>query len=69
VAQRKDTVAFYFFPAYMDKEMKNTAPSLYKCLKGKTCFHFKMPEQVNEKELSALLKSGVTAWKKAGYMQ
>lgn len=69
VAQRKDTVAFYFFPAYMDKEMKDTAPSLYKCLKGKTCFHFKTVEQVNEKELSALLKSGVAAWKKAGYMQ
>lgn len=69
VAQRKDSVAFYFFPAYMNAGMKEVAPSLYKCLKGKTCFHFKKEEEVNEKELNALLKSGLAAWKKAGYMK
>src|ERR1041385_2934781 len=41
IMNRKDSVAFYFFPSYMNKEMKDVAPSLYKCLKGKTCFHFK----------------------------
>lgn len=69
VAQRKDSVAFYFFPAYMHKGLKDIAPSLYKCLKGKTCFHFKKEEQVNEKELAALLKAGILAWKKMGYMK
>lgn len=69
VAQRKDSVAFYFFPSYMNAGMKDVAPSLYKFLKGKTCFHFKKEEDVNEKELNALLKSGIAAWKKAGYMQ
>lgn len=68
VAQRKDSVAFYFFPSYTD-DMKEVAPSLYKYLKGKTCFHFKKETDVNEKELAALLKQGVAAWKKAGYMQ
>jgi hypothetical protein len=65
---RKDSVAFYFFPSYM-ADLKSTAPTLYKCLKGKTCFHFKKAEQVNEKELNALLKKGVAAWKKMGYMK
>ena len=68
IAYRKDSVTFHFFPSYM-ADLKSTAPSLYKCLKGKTCFHFKKEEQVNEKELNALLKKGVAAWKKAGYMK
>lgn len=69
VAQRKDTVTFHFFPSYMNTKMQEIAPTLYKCLKGKTCFHFKTEEQVNEKELSALLKAGMKAWETAGYMQ
>jgi len=70
LAHRKDSVVFYFFPAYYrTDEVKKIAPTLLKCLKGKTCFHFKKEEQVNEKELSALLKHGVKAWKEAGYMK
>lgn len=68
VAQRKDSVAFYFFPAYMNKEFATLAPALFKCLKGKTCFHFKKPEDLDEKELMVLLKKGLQAWEKAGYV-
>jgi len=70
VAQRSDSVAFYFFPIYYKTaEFKKVAPSLIKCLKGKTCFHFKKEDQVNEKELAALLQLGVKAWKAEGYMK
>lgn len=69
VAQRSDSVAFYFFPSYGESSLKDAAPSLYKKLKGKTCFHFKKEEDVNEKELDTLLKKGLAAWKKAGYMK
>jgi len=69
IAHRKDSVTFHFFPSYMNADFKKVAPSLYKRLKGKTCFHFRNPEQVNEKELNALLKKGMAAWKKAGYMK
>ena len=70
VVMRTDSVNFYFFPAYMNPgEFNNMAPTIYKCLKGKTCFHFKKEEQVNEKELKALLKKGIQAWKKADYMK
>ena len=68
VANRKDSVTFHFFPSYMS-DLGKVAPTLYKCLKGKTCFHFKKEEQVNEKELQALLKKGAEAWKKNGYMK
>jgi hypothetical protein len=69
IAHRKDSVAFYFFPCYMNPSFREIAPSLHKCLKGKTCFHFKKEEQVNEDELNAMLKKGVEAWSKAGYMK
>ena len=69
VVTRKDSIDFYFFPLYMNFDaFKESAPALLKCLKGKTCFHFKKEEQVNEKELAALLKKGVQVWKKMGYM-
>jgi len=69
VAQRKDSVTFYFFPIYYQADQfKKVAPGLIKCLKGKTCFHFKKQEEVNEKELEALLKLGVKAWNTEGYL-
>ncbi len=68
VAQRKDSVAFHFFPCYMNDELKESIPTLYKHLKGKTCFHFKKEEEINEKELHELIQKGANAWKKAGYM-
>ena len=70
VVARKDMISFYFFPIYMQpKEFKDLAPALFKTLKGKTCFNIKKEEQVDEKELDALLKKGVEAWKKMGYMK
>lgn len=66
---RKDMVSFYFFPMYMQEGFMELIPTLSKTLKGKTCFNIKKPEQVNEKELAALLKKGVAAWKKRGYMK
>jgi hypothetical protein len=67
---RKDMVSFYFFPLYFhENEYRDIIPTMMKCLKGKTCFNFKKSEQINEKELNAMLKKGVQAWKKSGYMK
>jgi hypothetical protein len=66
---RKDMVSFYFFPMYMQEGFKELIPEMIKTLKGKTCFNIRKPEQINEKELSALLKKGITAWKKQGYLK
>ncbi len=66
---RKDMVSFYFFPMYMNDEFLKLIPNFSKVLKGKTCFNIKKPEQIYEKELAALLKKGVVAWKKMGYMK
>ncbi len=67
---RKDMVSFYFFPLYYhEKDFIDTIPSMKKHLKGKTCFNFKRSEDVNNKELEALLKKGVKAWKMNDYMK
>lgn len=68
IAQLKDSVVFYFFPMYYNPALNELAPSLCKYLKGKTCFHFKKEEQVDEKELGELLKMGMKAWKERGYL-
>jgi hypothetical protein len=70
VVSRKDSVSFYFFPMYyMAKDYEKIFPTMHKFLKGKTCFTFKKPEQISTKELDALMKRGVQAWKKSGYMK
>ncbi len=70
VVARKDMISFYFFPIYYHTDdFIDLIPTLAKCLKGKTCFNFKKPEQVHVKELNALLKKGAEAWKKLGYMK
>ncbi len=69
IAQRKDSVTFHFFPLYMDAKLKELAPSLYKCLQGKTCFHFKKLEQIDENELSLLIENGVLLWNTFLYMK
>ena len=70
VVARKDMVSFYVFPLYGQEEFfKEIAPTAMKCLKGKTCFNFKKPEQVNKKEIVAILKQGVKIWKQMGYLK
>jgi hypothetical protein len=70
VVERKDKVSFYFFPIYFHTdEFKELAPVAMKCLKGKTCFHFTKPDHIVEKELIAMMKKGLQAWKKEGYLK
>ena len=70
VVARNDMVSFYFFPIYFHApDFIDLIPTMAKCLKGKTCFNIKKREKVNTKELNALLKKGVAAWKKQGYMK
>lgn len=69
VVTRKDMISFYFFPIYFhSSDFLGLIPDMQKYLKGKTCFNFKKSGQVNPKEMRALLKKGVVAWKKLGYM-
>ena len=66
---QKTMVAFYFFPIYTHPKEFSLPASIKKNLKGKSCFNFKKTEQVNVKELNALLKKGAQVWEKMGYMK
>ena len=68
-AMRKNSVVFYYFPGYLFPELYQSAPALAPFLKGKTCFHFKKATEVNEKEMMILLRKGISAWKKKGYLK
>jgi len=70
VVARKDMVSFYFMPIYYRVELfAPVAPTLLKSLKGKACFNFRKVEHVDEKELKALLATGIRAWKKQQYVE
>lgn len=70
VVMRKDMISFYFFPLYYHTtDFLNLIPTMSKTLKGKTCFNIKKREHVNEEELMQLLKKGIQAWIKSGYMK
>lgn len=67
---KKTQVSFYFFPIYFhEAEFLPLIPGLNKYLKGKTCFHFKNPEQVNERELEVLIEKGIQAFQIQGFMK
>jgi hypothetical protein len=67
---RRDNVSFYFFCCYTHpEEFKTIAPTVMKCLDGKSCFHFKKEEQAVEKELRAMFKKGIAVYKKQGWVK
>ena len=68
IVHRKESVAFHFFPIYMNPGLLEFAPALNKFLKGKTCYHFKEESQVVETELKLLLEEGIKLWGKLQYI-
>lgn len=67
---RKDMVSFYLFPLYAHADaFGEVAPVAWKCLKGKTCFNFKKPEQVSRREIDALMSRALALWKQEGFVK
>ena len=67
---RKDNVSFYFFCNYIHpEEFQKLAPTAMMHLDGKSCFHFKKEEQAPEKELRAMVKKGITLYKREGWIK
>ena len=67
---KKDSIVLYFFPTYMNEAaFKPLAPTTWKTLKGKTCFHLKKETDFDEQELNAIFKKGIEAFKKQGWIK
>lgn len=64
VPKPKD-VRFYFFPTYTHQnELIDMPEHLKKCLKGKSCFHFKEIDKDLEKSIENLVKKGIGLYKR-----
>jgi len=69
VRKGKAYVSLHLFPLYMCTDLKKgLSPELKKRMQGKTCFQFKRaPEAAVLRELKALTKAGMKAFKEKGW--
>ncbi|MEN2281046.1 hypothetical protein AAGF08_02840 [Algoriphagus sp. SE2] len=59
VSKPKDT-RLYFFPIYTNPALFDfISPELRKCLKGKSCFHFKKLTEELQTEIKIMIKKGI----------
>lgn len=66
VVPKEKDVRLYYFPIYTHATDFNITDNLKKCLKGKSCFHFKKLDESLEKEISEMVKKGISIYKKEG---
>lgn len=68
VVPKPKDVRFYFFPLYTHADQLDMSPALKKCLKGKTCFHFKSLDDSLETEVKGLVDSAISLYKAEGML-
>jgi DNA replicative helicase MCM subunit Mcm2 (Cdc46/Mcm family) len=69
VVPKPADVRFYFFPIYTHvKAYEKLSNELKKCLKGKSCFHIKKLSPELEKEIDAMVKKGISLYKKENWI-
>ncbi|MFT7066037.1 MAG: hypothetical protein ACJAUO_001615 [Sediminicola sp.] len=65
VVPKPKDIRFYFFPIYTHPEPFGAlSPAMQKCLKGKSCFHFKSLDETLERELKKMVSLGVQLYKR-----
>lgn len=62
VVPKPKDIRFYFFPIYTHPDQFHLSPELKKCLKGKSCFHFKKLTPELEKEINQMIKKGIDCY-------
>lgn len=64
VQVRKSYVSYHLMPLYMNRALMATVPAaLRKRMQGKACFNFKTIDRTEAKELAAVTKKGLAAFK------
>ena len=65
----KKYVSFHLMPVYVFPELlQSISPELKRRMQGKSCFNFKMVDEVIFKELRILTSNGHSKYKDAGYL-
>ena len=66
---RSSYVVFYFMPVYAKPDLLKSMPErLIKCMKGKSCFHFKNWDSEMNKMVKDAVKSGFECYKKIDFI-
>ncbi|MCB0281540.1 MAG: hypothetical protein H6627_05420 [Calditrichae bacterium] len=65
VTKPKD-IRLYFFPIYTHPDQFSLSPELKKCLKGKSCFHFKKLSEPMQKEIANMIGTAFDIYLKDG---
>ena len=69
VVSKKNSVNFYFVPIYTHREEFDDLPDeLGKCLKGKSCFHFKKDDDTLFEQVAQAVKKGKAVYKSVGWV-
>jgi len=64
VQTRKNYVSYHLMPVYVRPELlKTLSPRLMKRMQGKACFNFTTVDSQEAKELSAVTKAGIAAFR------
>ncbi|WP_075352162.1 hypothetical protein [Algoriphagus marinus] len=67
VIPKPKDVRFYFFPIYTNpEEFEWISPAMKKCLKGKSCFHFKKLDFELQNEFLKMISHGVLLYGEKG---
>lgn len=63
VVPKPKDARLYFFPIYTHPSFFDTiSPELRKCLKGKSCFHFKKLNQELQSEIESMIERGISIY-------
>lgn len=69
VKRGRTDVSLHCMPVYVFPELLTDLPAeLRKCLKGKSCFHFKQISEAERTALAQLLQAGWQRYRAAGYV-
>jgi hypothetical protein len=64
VVPKPKDIRLYFFPIYTHADAFKISEDLKKCLKGKSCFHFKKLTNELEQEIEEMIKKGAEIYEK-----
>lgn len=63
-------VSFYFYPLYLNKELKNQlSDELKPFVGGESCFHFKKPDDIPHSGLNRLIADGFAYYSGQGWIK
>jgi hypothetical protein len=69
VTSRKSYVSFYLMPVYIQPALlEGISPELKKRMQGKSCFNFKVVDDVLFEELARMTEQGFLSYKQAGFV-